>query len=298
MRSRGRLLSGRIVRLAAVCLILAAAVLLFQHTQKNELIAEQIAGCRNAPSAPERAIQDCTSLLELGDQDPAWVASLHRLLGRGYIGLEDWQHAMTEVNKAKTLNPDDYYVWQYTSFIQRKLGDSEAAFDAMETAYRLAPFHENTVKLRFWVLQDLARYDEADAYFSELIKTHPVAEYEHLLWMPRMLGKLRLELKQYRPAAEAYKIAFRMDLNHDETFDEFFEACQLAGPDCPPLFPERRASYPVLSCEEAIQEWGETIPSFMTRYCRNLGMRRQGSFSIRADCLLNTSCKGFTWERW
>ncbi|MEW2919122.1 hypothetical protein AB1A64_18800 [Ruegeria sp. ANG10] len=257
-------MSGRIVRLVAACLILIAAFVLYQQQKRNDLAADMLAGgCHSPEAAPETAIQGCNRLLQATKYKPEELAVLHIYRGRAYVKLENLQRALQDFEDAAAFNANEHRAWQWVSYVLGKLGQDEAAFDAIETAHHLTPANTYTMKQRFRLLRKLARYEEADAYFSHLMEEYPSAENERLLWIPRRLGKLRLELEQFGPAAEAYREALRVDLNHDETLFHFLESCRLAGSDCPPLFPERRADYPVLSCAEAIQEGSEVFPEYV-----------------------------------
>lgn len=118
------------------------------------------------------------------------------------------------------------------------------------------------------------------------MEEYPAAENERLLWMPRRLGQMRLELEQYGSAAEAFREALRVDLNHEKTLHQFLESCRLAGSDCPPLFPERRADYPVLSCTEAIQEGSEVFPEYVEQKMRDSGYETRVELFENSDSAL------------
>ncbi|WP_170329600.1 tetratricopeptide repeat protein [Ruegeria arenilitoris] len=257
-------MNGRIVRLAAACLIFVTAFLLYQNKQHSDLVADMLAAdCHSPDAEPDKTIQGCSRLLENAKYTPEELAVIQIYRGRAYIVKKDLQRALTEFKAAATLNAEEHQAWQWVSHVLGKLGDDEAAFDAIEKAHQLAPTITYTAKQRFRLLKKLERYEEADAYFSQLMEEYPVAENERLLWMPRRLGRMRLEREQYGAAAEAFREALRVDLTHEKTRQQFFEACMLAGSNCPPLFPERRENYPVLTCEEAIVKLGEHYPKFV-----------------------------------
>ncbi|MFY2824490.1 tetratricopeptide repeat protein [Ruegeria sp. MALMAid1280] len=265
-------MNGRIVRLAAACLILAAAFVLYQQKQRNDLAAEMLAGgCHSPEAEPEKTVQGCSRLLDAARYKPEERAVLYIYRGRAHVKQEDLQRALQDFEDAAAFNADEHQAWQWVSYVLGELGEDEAAFDAIEKAHRLGPANTYTMQQRFHLLKVLERYAEADAYYTRLMEKYPAAEDERLLWMPRELGQMRLELKQYGPAAEVFREVYRLDLTHKKTAAGFFEACMFAGPDCPPLFPERRADYPVLSCDEALKKWAEYNPERLEKALRDTG---------------------------
>ncbi len=240
-------------------------------------------GCHSPEAAPETTVQGCSRLLETAKYTPRELAVLHIYRGRAYVENEDLPRALKDFNTAAAINADEHQAWQWFSFVLGELGDDEAAFDAIEKAHRLGPANTYTMQQRFRLLKKLERYEEADAYYTRLMEKYPAAEDERLLWMPRELGRMRLELKQYGPAAEAFREAYRLDLTHDQTAEGFFEACMFAGPDCPPLFPEHRSDYPDLSCDEALKKWAEFNPERREKALRDTGAKTLTELVQRND---------------
>ncbi|MCG7522676.1 M48 family metallopeptidase [Ruegeria sp. Ofav3-42] len=150
--------------------------------------------------------------------------------------------------------------------IYARAKDYPPALVAIDKALALAPGDDYSLETKAKLLRSMGRWDDL-----EVLVDNAVTNFDVGAWAWRYSGYFKLRAKEYRESALAFAQAVRRDPGNAYQRRKFFEACREAGPDCPPLFPERRASYPVLSCDEAIRKWGEQYPKFVETMARESG---------------------------
>lgn len=68
-----------------------------------------------------------------------------------------------------------------------------------------------------------------------------------------VLASLYMVREDYAKSAPVFRELVRQEPQNLKTTNMFFRSCLGAGDDCPPLWPEKRADRPKISCEEAIE---------------------------------------------
>ncbi|WP_171177286.1 tetratricopeptide repeat protein [Ruegeria sp. HKCCD8929] len=252
-------MNGKFLRVLAAAIFAVAAVLFVLREQRNTEIAAIYETCNAVKETPKEALSACTGLLALEGHGQKHRGELYGQLGQAHAELEDWPRALAAFDQAVLVAPDDHLGWQWKAHALDKIGDYSKALEAIDVAYEIDPDVRFTQRRRLRLLSDLGRTDEMDAFMNRVVRAG-----HGLDWMPSAVSdNLMFELNLYPLTRQALKdeaLKARDELAQDPSSQEkqktFFIWCRYIGGDCPPLFPEKRATYTKLSCDKAIDEWG------------------------------------------
>ncbi len=242
-----------IVRILAVIVILAVGAMLFLQNKQREL-AEI---CTFNRGEPEDTLAACDTLLNWMINSPQGISLTHRHRMRVFMAQQDWAAAEREVDLAITADPQSATPWQWKAKVLTETKDYDRALESIEQALVLVPSSDYSLEFKAKLLRRLDRFDEIETLVEDA-----VINYEVGPWAWSYAGYFRLKADEYRSSALAFAEALRVDPKDSYDRRKFLEACQLAGPECPPLFPDRRANYPQLSCEEAVERFDVQYPGF------------------------------------
>ncbi len=244
----------------AVAVLVAAASLGWVYLQQQRT-AEFYAVfdiCKIPGPDSYAAIAACDDVIAqwpLNDED---LALMYRNRSRAYIALKDWPNALRDAEAGTRIDPAGHASWSLKGFVLANLKDYPAALEATDRALEASPEDEYAQKQKAKLLRIMKRFDEMAVYMSDLAAIHT-----EKIWVLNYLGFAQLQIKENRLAALTYRKLLRRIPKDTYLREMFLLACRYAGPECPPLFPEKRASYPQLSCGDAIDEWGRLHPRFV-----------------------------------
>lgn len=243
---------------------LAAAWLVHGKNERAQFAKSNSANepCLNRKQDPNLIIENCTKLIDAGASSSKTLAYLHVHRGYALDRLDKWTEAIVDFDRAIELNPKDFQAWQGKSFALDGLDEDLAALEAVEQSLALAPTQRYSANRKFRLLAKLKRYQEADAYYSELMAMYPSTDDPRRYWMPQELGKMRLALGQTEAAAEVLTIAVLSKPSEQRSRQLFFRACIELGPDCPRLLPASDASSAELDCNAVSNQVASQFPKF------------------------------------
>ncbi|WP_131551055.1 tetratricopeptide repeat protein [Phaeobacter piscinae] len=176
---------------------------------------------------------------------------------RAHMWNRDWEAAQSEADLAIAEDPESRVPWQWKALAHARAEEYPAAMEAIEAALEIAPGNDYSLETKAKLLRRMDRLSEVEPLVEDAIANHKVGP-----WAWSYAGYFRLRAKEYRPSALAFSEALHADPHNAYDRRKFLEACRLAGPDCPPLFPEKRASYAELSCEDIALQFAEQYPGF------------------------------------
>jgi tetratricopeptide (TPR) repeat protein len=161
---------------------------------------------RSGNTAPRRAIQACTELLDRdfftgGDRSPLLV---HR--GWAYLAQGDKQRALDDYNQAVKLapyNPNIYYCRGVFYAVQ---SDADAALRDFDRALGINAKFVPALRMRAKIYQARGDYSSAMADYSKAIRLKPKIAF---LWSER--GYLSLSQRDYEGAVKDEARAIQLD---------------------------------------------------------------------------------------
>ncbi len=259
-----------LVRILSVAVILITASVYLVGEKRNSLTetcARSMSVTKDSQNTQE-ILDACDMLLAWFVREPAQVSLFYqqklRVLGR----KENWEAALTTAEHAISALPENETLWQLKAVYLYNVGDHAASLDALEVAADLDPKNLEVLEFRLQLSFKLRGHEGVDEVFSELIHEH-----DDLDWL------------LLRVPYEVYFQSVDFPLTHKAVLNRFFEAqkklrvdpkntkyrkdvikfCRFLGPNCPPLFPEKRSSYPKMTCDAAIDRFLELYPTYANK---------------------------------
>lgn len=136
----------------------------------------------------EDAIQPLEKALEL---DPAINPELSKNLSFAYTQAGLYDKALTQCNKALSVEPDDPEIYELMGgiFVQKK--DWNKAMDYFQKTINLNPNSSQTRFSLAWTYENLNKHQEAVEHYKKAIMLDPesVDAYTHLAWLYVKLNK-------------------------------------------------------------------------------------------------------------
>ncbi|WP_159453884.1 hypothetical protein [Ruegeria meonggei] len=108
------------------------------------------------------------------------------------------------------------------------------------------------MKMKGLLLRSMGSADETNSYYAHLAATYPDRKWISKAWWTYIDEEI-----QYASAVKVLTEALRRDPLNENLLSYYYGTCLWTGSECPPLFPERRTSYPELSCQDALELMGE-----------------------------------------
>ncbi|CUK07072.1 putative PEP-CTERM system TPR-repeat lipoprotein [Ruegeria denitrificans] len=238
-------MSGRIIRLVAACLILAAAFLLFQQKQKKAEFAADYGICDSPRPDPLDAIQACDRLIHNWPMSDDLLSLTYRNRSRANLALKKLPDALEDAQSAISAYPDGATSWALKSHVFVQMKDYSAARAAIDTALERSPEDDYSQRMKLELLIHGNEISNAYHFIDELKKRHP-----DRFWIYRQSGRLQLRENNYAAAAESFAKSLELKISDKYSYRKFFKACRSAGTECPLLFSDIQRQSAELSCDE------------------------------------------------
>ncbi|WP_171132036.1 MULTISPECIES: tetratricopeptide repeat protein [unclassified Ruegeria] len=233
-------------------ILIAASGAVLQFGDKHR---EIVRTCNLIDSHPQDAVAACDTLLKWSAVFPTTRSLIHRHKLRAFMQLKDWDSARAEAELAIRETPNSYIPWGWKAFVLVKTEDYAEAMVAVDRALELQPNDAWSLQTKVKLLSRINRHDEILPFLEDAIEHRDAG-----VWAWNRIGRIHLYQKDHHRAALAFAEAIRTELDSSYARRKLFEACILAGSDCPALFPEDRAGYETLSCKVAGAQWLKLYP--------------------------------------
>lgn len=251
-----------IVRLLALLAVLAIFPVLYL-ADKHQTLVEV---CNLDPGEPQDTLAACDTLLTWTAWTPETRSLMHRHKMRVFIKQEDWDAAVREVDLAIAEDPQSPVPWQWKSMILARAEDYRASLGAIDEALKLDPEDEYSLENKYKLLSELEEYGAIDDMFSQKWNSDkstdwlPDGELQEITWHPSRFPKSQAVFLEYT-------LKLRDDLAgdlHDPKLRwNFILHCRLLAGNCPPLLPEKRASYPNPGCDKVVEDFERQHPKLV-----------------------------------
>ncbi|SLN75198.1 tetratricopeptide repeat protein [Ruegeria meonggei] len=254
-----------LVRTIALIFMVSAVVWVVHDKRERALVAKNdraIEACMNRKQDPNVIIDICTPLIDAGVSSSETLAALHVRRGYALDRMGKWTEAIVDFDRAIELNPNNFQAWQGKSFALDGLDEDIAALEAIEMSLAIEPTKKYSARKKFRILTKLEQYDEADAYYTQLMAQYPTSENQRNFWMPQQLGRLRLALDQPKAAADVLKIAVLSKPSDQKSRELFFRSCIELGPECPRLLPASAVVSEGRDCNATANQLAEQFLNF------------------------------------
>ncbi len=248
-----------LVRALSLVVIFATVGIFFVDDKQTALMKV----CARSSDDIQVTLDACDTLIARFAGNPAAVSLHYRHKMRAYIRRKNWDAALAEVENAIAADPSSEVPWQWKALVLNKAGDAAKSLEALEVATDLNPNSHFTLKNRYLLLSKLNRKDDVDVFISARIRNG-----ESLTWVNgELVTDLMLQLADLPLTRRAIQDLFfevqkklRVDPSNAKYRTDMLNLCLYLGPHCPPLFPERRSSYPKMTCDAAIDRLLELHP--------------------------------------
>ncbi len=237
-----------IIRVAIVLIVLAIIALPILRKKHDALVDI----CSSDKGDLQTTLDACDLLLDWTVFDPAERSMAYRNKMRLYMGVKDWEAATREADLAIEADPESEVPLQWKALVLTRTEDYADALVAIEAALERAPANDYSLEMKGKLLRAMGEDDQLHAYFANLAKTYPDRR-----WIKKTWGSHLIEDKLYDQLLNMTTEGIKRDPQNHDLVGYYYVACLGLGPQCPPLFPERRATYPELSCSDAIEGIGE-----------------------------------------
>ncbi|WP_170571619.1 tetratricopeptide repeat protein [Ruegeria atlantica] len=240
------------VRVAIVLVVLCIVALPILRKKHDALVDT----CSSDKGDLQTTLDACDLLLDWTVFDPAERSLAYRNKMRLYMGQKDWEAAKREADLAIAADPESEVPLQWKAMIFIRNEDFPQALTVIDDALKVAPGNDYSLETKAKLLRTLDRLNEI-----EPLVEYAVEHYEVGSWAWKYAGFFRLKAHEYASSAQAFAQALRKDPKDAYARRKFIETCGLAGSDCPALFPEARATYPSISCDQAGAEFAVLHPN-------------------------------------
>ena len=178
---------------------------------------------------------------------------------------QDWDAALKEADLAIAEEPDNFISYSWKAKVLQMAGDDAGVVQVSLEAFQRPPNASRDLEKKFRQLMALKLFKPVDETVSQAIRDGEFGKWlrsDEIFTVPR-------NPERY-PKTNAILVAQTLehrdklvsDPNDQDARREFFGACRVLGPDCPPFFPERRKYYPEMSCDVAISAFDRVYPKF------------------------------------
>ncbi len=250
-----------LVRALSLVVIFATVGIFFVDDKQTALMKV----CARSTDDIQVTLDACDTLIARFAGNPAAVSLHYRHKMRAYAHRKDWDAALAEVKNAIAADPASEVPWQWKAWLLYHAGNPTKSLEALKVATDLNPKSHYTLSKRYYLLSKLKGNEDIDAFVSGRIR-----DGDWLEWMNEGLrAKFLLNLAEFPRSRKAILrefFEFQKEVRRDPTDltlrRKLINTCRYLGPHCPPLFPERRASYPNETCDAAINRFLELKPSF------------------------------------
>jgi tetratricopeptide (TPR) repeat protein len=233
----------------AIVLVVLCIVALPILRKKHDALVEI---CSSDKGDVQTTLDACDLLLDWAVFDPAERSLAYRNKMRLYIGVKDWEAAKREADLAIAADPKSEVPLQWKALVLARTKDYADALATIETALERAPANDYSLEMKGKLLRTMGADDQLHAYFAILAKNYPDRR-----WIKKAWGSHLIEDKLYDQLLGMTVEGIKRDPQDNGLVGYYYVACLGLGPHCPPLFPERRETYPELTCSEAIKRLGE-----------------------------------------
>ena len=170
------------------------------------VIVTETCANRSGNTAPPRAIQACTELLDrnIVDRHERFLVFAQR--AAAYVAQGDLQHALEDYNSAVKLAPHEGYLYYNRGVAYAVRHDDDAALRDFDTAIRIDSKDVRALRLRAKIHQARGDFSLARADYSEAIGLQPKTA---ALWSER--GYVCLRQHDYESAMSDASRAIQLD---------------------------------------------------------------------------------------
>ena len=196
-------MSGNTKRI--ILLVATVAGFLFASAATAQTRDENADRCKG--DDPDLAIGACTALIQSGQETNEGLAIAYNNRGSAYTNKGDYDHALSDLNEAITLNPN-YATAFYNRAIVYNDGkhDTQRAIQDYDQAIQFKPDYDSAYNNRGSAYDDLGQYDRAIQDYNEALRLKPDFG---MAFTNR--GVAYRHLHQYAKALPDYDEALRLD---------------------------------------------------------------------------------------
>ncbi|MEM3444749.1 MAG: tetratricopeptide repeat protein, partial [Thermoplasmata archaeon] len=155
-----------------------------------------------------RAREKFEKLLEIEER-----AEVHLRLASACTGMEDYQAAITHLEKYLETKPEDIDAWKMVSECYYAAGDTQKCLNALERCVELNPGLAGAWYNKGTVLLMLKRFEEAE---KALLKAAELMPHDPKIW--NNLGTAYLGMEKYGDALRAFEAAIAAELENAEAW--------------------------------------------------------------------------------
>lgn len=161
---------------------------------------------RSGNTAPPRAIQACTELIDRDSIDRRDRSLVFAHRAAAYVAQGDMQHALDDYSEAIRLAPTKAYLYQNRGVVYSARSDDKAALRDFDTAIRIDSKDADAFHQRAKIYEGRGNYTDARADYSEAIGLQPKTA---ALWSER--GHACLLQQDYESAIRDETRAVQLD---------------------------------------------------------------------------------------
>ncbi len=254
-----------LVRILSVAVILITAAVYLVGEKRNSL-TETCARSKSVTKDTQNTqeiLDACDMLLAWFVIEPTQVSLFYQQKLRVFARKENSAGVLSTVEKAISATPENETLWRIKAWYLYSVGDHAASLDALEVAADLDPKNLDVLKFRLQLSFKLRGHEGVDEVFSELIHEHDDLDWLFLK-IPHEVyveaANFPLSHKAIRHQFSKVQQKLRVDPANTKYRTDMLNFCLFLGPNCPPLFPEKRSNYPKMTCDAAIDRLLELHP--------------------------------------
>ncbi len=260
-----------LVRILSVAVILITAAVYLVGEKRNSL-TETCALSKSVTKDTQNTqeiLDACDTLLAWFVREPVQVSLFYQQKLRVFARKENWEAALTTAEQAIPALPENKTLWLAKAVLLQRVGDPVASLDALNVATGLSRKHEDIINSRLKLTLKLLGKGGLDEATKQLILDR--GGLDGVFWkIPHEVYVESADFPLTRKAVleEFSKVQreLRGDSGDKNLRKDMLLFCQFLGPHCPPLFPEKRASYPKMTCDAAIDRFLDLNPKFIESF--------------------------------
>lgn len=149
------------------------------------------------------AIQDLNIILK---RFPEYAGDAYSNRGMCYLFLREFDLSLVDLQKAKTIAPNDPTAYLNIAYAKSESKDYEGAILYLDTAIRLRPDYAKAFANRATAKKDLKKFNEAIKDYNRAIEINP-AYYEAYL----LRGDAKASLNKFDEGIADFNTALRME---------------------------------------------------------------------------------------
>jgi tetratricopeptide (TPR) repeat protein len=226
------------------------------------------ANCTYKVLDPQAKLAACDTFLKWAAYAPSTRSLFHRHKMRVHMQQQDWHQAHREADLAAKADPDSPVPWQWKAKIFYETGESQSSLQALNTSLALDPENTYSLENKYKLLLELEDYAAIDDMVFSVWNRGDSA-----VWLPEdHLQKITWNPSRFPKSQTAFlknTLEARDELAGNPRDRElqfmFLLHCRLLAGNCPPLLPDKRASYLQPVCDEVIEDFEQTHPKVIKR---------------------------------